>query len=75
MADFEDHEGNGTAVEGFYAEDNGGPGGEIEDHIDSKSKVPLLFDYVQIFQILISQICVFLASIRDWIQFEIEFLV
>ncbi|VVB10017.1 unnamed protein product [Arabis nemorensis] len=38
MADFEDHEGNGTAVEGFYAEDNGGPGGEIEDQINSKSK-------------------------------------
>ncbi|ESQ53425.1 hypothetical protein EUTSA_v10024786mg [Eutrema salsugineum] len=38
MSEFEDHEGNGTAVDGFYAEDNGGHGSEIEDHIDSKSK-------------------------------------
>uniref|UniRef100_A0A1J3INS3 Splicing factor U2af large subunit n=1 Tax=Noccaea caerulescens TaxID=107243 RepID=A0A1J3INS3_NOCCA len=38
MTDLEDHEGNGTAVDGFYADDNGGRGGEIEDHIDSKSK-------------------------------------
>ncbi|CAH2076387.1 unnamed protein product, partial [Thlaspi arvense] len=38
MSDFEDHEGNGTAVDGFYAGDNGGRGGEIEDHTDSKPK-------------------------------------
>ncbi|CAA7035789.1 unnamed protein product [Microthlaspi erraticum] len=38
MTDIEDHEGNGTAIDGFYADDNGGRGGEIEDLIDSKSK-------------------------------------
>ena len=39
MSDFEDHEGNGTAVDGFEADDNGGRGGEIEDQTDSKSQV------------------------------------
>ncbi|KAH0854896.1 hypothetical protein HID58_031338 [Brassica napus] len=38
MSDFEDHEGNGTAVDGFEADDNGGRGGEIEDQTDSKSQ-------------------------------------
>ncbi|KAL0698462.1 hypothetical protein Bca4012_054584 [Brassica carinata] len=39
MSDFEDHEGNGTAVDGFEAGDNGGGrGDEIEDQTDSKSQ-------------------------------------
>lgn len=38
MSDFEDHEGNVTAVDGFEADDNGGRGGEIEDQTDSKSQ-------------------------------------
>ncbi|CDY24773.1 splicing factor U2af large subunit A isoform X1 [Brassica rapa] len=38
MSDFEDHEGNGTAVDVFEANDNGGRGGEIEDQTDSKSQ-------------------------------------
>ncbi|CAN8328114.1 unnamed protein product [Cochlearia groenlandica] len=38
MSDFEDLDGNGTAVEESYADDNGVRGGEIEDLIDSKSK-------------------------------------
>ncbi|KAJ0251112.1 Splicing factor U2af large subunit A [Hirschfeldia incana] len=37
MSDFEDHEGNGTAVDGFEADDNRSRGGEIEDQTDSKS--------------------------------------
>ncbi|CAH8314947.1 unnamed protein product [Eruca vesicaria subsp. sativa] len=39
MSDFEDHEGNGTAVDNLEAADNGGGrGGEIEDQSDSKSQ-------------------------------------
>ncbi|KAJ0252292.1 Splicing factor U2af large subunit A [Hirschfeldia incana] len=38
MTDFEDHAGNGAAVDSFHADDNGGRGGEIEDTTDSKSQ-------------------------------------
>lgn len=51
MSEFENHEGNGTAVSGgFEADDNVGRGGEIEDQSDSKYQVLfLLFDCATVF--------------------------